>query len=188
MHDASRLHTLVSILIRYGFGDVVRRMGLLRAVSEARKVLPLAHLEELVALPPQVRVRRALEEMGPCFVKLGQVLATRVDVFPPEWIAEFGRLQNAVPSVPFDAIRSEMLDALGHPLDSVFLAIDPAPLAAASIAQVHRARWQRSRGQGSPAGHSSADRGGSAPAAVRRREGRVAISGSPALPSDRGGA
>jgi ubiquinone biosynthesis protein len=144
-HDAGRLQALASILIRYGFGDLVRRLGLAQALSKAGKLLPLGHLEALVALSPQVRVRRAMEEMGPCFVKLGQVLATRVDLFPPEWIAEFSRLQNAVPSVPFDLIRGDMQEALGEAPEAAFRFIDPVPLAAASIAQVHRARLHDGR-------------------------------------------
>jgi ubiquinone biosynthesis protein len=144
-HDAARLQALAAILIRYGFGDLARRLGLTRALARAGRLLPLEHLEELVALPPHVRVRRALEEMGPCFVKLGQVMATRVDLFPPEWIAEFSRLQNAVPAVPFDAIRVDMRDALGVDPESAFQSIDPTPLAAASIAQVHRARLHDGR-------------------------------------------
>lgn len=138
--DLARLHSLVAILARYGFGDLARRLGLAQTLARAGKVLPLAHLEELVALPPHVRVRCALEEMGPTFVKLGQVLATRVDLFPPQWIAEFSRLQNAVPPVPFEAIRSEMSAALGQVPEAAFAWLDPSPLAAASIAQVHRAR------------------------------------------------
>lgn len=138
--DLGRVHALASILIRYGFGDLVHRLGLGRALARAGKVLPLGQLEELAALPPQVRVRRALEEMGPSFVKLGQLLSTRVDLFPPEWIAEFGRLQNAVPAVPFEAIHAEMREALGAAPESLFLSLEHEPLAAASIAQVHRAR------------------------------------------------
>ena len=144
-HDLGRLQTLAAILVRYGFGDLVRRLGLARALTRVGKVLPLNHLEELVALPPQVRVRRALEEMGPSFVKLGQVLATRVDLFSPEWIAEFSRLQNAAPSVAFEAIHAEMTQALGSAPESAFLWLDPEPLAAASIAQVHRARLHDGR-------------------------------------------
>lgn len=144
-HDLGRLQTLAAILIRYGFGDLVRRLGLERTLTRVGKVLPLSHLEEMVALPPYVRVRRALEEMGPCFVKLGQVLATRVDLFPPEWIAEFSRLQNAAPSVAFEAIHAEMTQALGRAPESAFLWLDPEPLAAASIAQVHRARLHDGR-------------------------------------------
>lgn len=144
-HDVGRVHTLASILIRYGFGDMVRRLGLAGALARAGKLLPLEQLQELVSLPAPVRVRRALEEMGPCFVKLGQVLATRVDLFPPEWIAEFSRLQNAVPPVPFDAICTEMCDALGIAPEFAFLSIEQTPLAAASIAQVHRARLHDGR-------------------------------------------
>jgi ubiquinone biosynthesis protein len=144
-HDLGRLQTLAAILIRYGFGDLVHRLGLQRSLARAGKLLPLGDIEALVALPPQVRVRHALEEMGPCFVKLGQVLATRVDLFPPEWIAEFSRLQNAVPPVPFEAICAEMCEALGVSPESAFLSLDQTPLAAASIAQVHRARLHDGR-------------------------------------------
>lgn len=144
-HDLGRLQTLAAILIRYGFGDMVRRLGLTQALTRVGKVLPLRDLEELVALPAHVRVRRALEEMGPCFVKLGQVLATRVDLFPPDWITEFSKLQNAVPPVAFEEIRTEMIQALTNSLESAFLWLDPEPLAAASIAQVHRARLHDGR-------------------------------------------
>lgn len=144
-HDAGRLQTLASILIRYGFGDVVRRLGLSRAIARAGKLLPLEHLEAFVSLPPQVRVRRALEEMGPCFVKLGQVLAGRVDLLPPDWIAELSALQNAVPPVAFESIWNEIRVALGVEPESAFLSIEPIALAAASIAQVHRARLPNGR-------------------------------------------
>jgi len=138
--DLGRLHELVSVLVRYGFGDVVRRLGMAHALERAGKVVHLQHLEDLLELPPPVRVRRALEELGPSFVKLGQILATRVDLFAPEWIAEFEKLQNQVPAVPFAEIRQQMELDLGAPPESVFPALDPVPLAAASIAQVHRAR------------------------------------------------
>ncbi len=138
--DLGRLHDLAAILIRYGFGDLVGRLGLAGVLARAGKVLPLDDLEALVALPTPVRVRRALEEMGPSFVKLGQVLATRVDLFAPEWIAEFGKLQSHAPPVPFEAIRAQMVEDLGDAPEVVFAMLDPAPLAAASIAQVHRAR------------------------------------------------
>lgn len=144
-HDLGRVQALAGILVRHGFGDLVQRTGLVRLLARAGRVLPLSQLEELAALPEPVRVRRALEEMGPCFVKLGQVLATRVDLFPPEWIAEFSRLQNAVPPVSFDAIEAEMRDALQASPDQVFAWLDPEPLAAASIAQVHRARLHDGR-------------------------------------------
>ena len=138
--DLGRVYDIASILIRYGFGDMVRRLGLAPVLSRAGRVLPLSHMEELVGLPTPVRVRRALEEMGPSFVKLGQVLATRVDLFAPEWIAEFSKLQSQAPEVPYAEIRQQLIEDLGAPPEEVFAWLDPVPLAAASIAQVHRAR------------------------------------------------
>ena len=75
--DLGRLHDLAGILIRYGFGDLVRRVGLADALERAGQALHWHAAAELARLEPPVRVRRALEEMGPTFVKLGQLLSTR---------------------------------------------------------------------------------------------------------------
>jgi ubiquinone biosynthesis protein len=142
VRDLGRLHDIASILIRYGFGDMVRRMGLANALERAGRALHWNEAEELAHLPPPARVRRALEEMGPTFVKLGQVLATRVDLFEPEWIAEFGKLQDSAPPAPWADVRQQLIEDLGAPPEEVFAAFDPVPLAAASVAQVYRARLE----------------------------------------------
>ena len=81
--DLGRLHDIASILIRYGFGDMVRRLGMAGVLERAGEVLHWKQATELAQLEPPPRVRRALEEMGPTFIKLGQILATRMDLFPP---------------------------------------------------------------------------------------------------------
>jgi ubiquinone biosynthesis protein len=138
--DLGRLQEVAVVLARHGFGDVARRLGVLGALERVGRVFPTAQLEALVALNPEQRVRCMLEELGPCFVKLGQVLATRVDLFAPEWIAEFSQLQNHVPPVAFETLRAQLEEDLGGSVDTVFARFDRVPLAAASIAQVHRAR------------------------------------------------
>ncbi|NMG74555.1 ABC1 kinase family protein [Aromatoleum diolicum] len=138
--DLARAHDIAAVLIRYGFGDLVRRIGMAEALERAGKALHWRAPEELARLEPPARVRRALEELGPTFIKLGQILATRVDLFAPEWIAEFGKLQDAAPAVPFATIRAQLAEDLGEDPATVFAALETSPLAAASLAQVHRAR------------------------------------------------
>lgn len=140
--DLGRLHEIASVLIRHGFGDIVRRTGMSNVLERAGRVLHWKHADELARLEPPARVRRALEELGPTFIKLGQVLATRVDLFEPEWIAEFSKLQDSAPPVPYAEIQQQLGEDLGAPPEKIFVAFDPEPLAAASIAQVHRARLE----------------------------------------------
>jgi ubiquinone biosynthesis protein len=141
MRDLPRLRELAGILIRHGFGDVVRRAGVGTVLERAGEMLSVGQDHGLREVDLPARIRMALEQMGPTFVKLGQVLATRVDLFSPEWIVEFEKLQNAVPPVPFAEVLPEMVQALGgrSPQD-VFIELEERPHAAASIAQVHRAK------------------------------------------------
>lgn len=139
IRDLGRVHQIASILIRYGFGDLVHRVGMSGALERAGQVLHWQTIEELSTLDTPTRVRRALEDLGPTFVKLGQVLATRVDLFPPEWILEFGKLQNAAPALDYAQIHPQLCEDLGEEPENVFARIEQVPLAAASLAQAHRA-------------------------------------------------
>lgn len=139
VRDFGRLHEIASILIRHGFGDMVQRVGLAKALERAGRALRWREPQEHAALDPPARLRRALEELGPTFVKLGQILATRTDLFPPEWIAEFGKLQDAAPVMAYADLLPQLTEDLGAAPEHVFSRLDLQPLAAASLAQVHRA-------------------------------------------------
>ena len=142
MRDLPRLHEITSVFIRHGLGDLVRRAGIAGVLERAGQMINWGARAESARLEPATRARLALEELGPSFVKLGQLMATRVDLFPPSWIAEFEKLLADAPPVAFSALQPEIERALGRSPFEVFRDLDPVPLASASIAQVHRARLQ----------------------------------------------
>lgn len=137
--DLGRLQEIAGVLVRHGFGDTVRRLGLADALERAGHALNHEHAAELARLEPPVQVRMALEELGPAFVKFGQLMAGRSDLLGPEWIAELSKLHSNVPALPLDALRPQLREDLGGEPEQVFARFDPEPLAGASIAQVHRA-------------------------------------------------
>jgi ubiquinone biosynthesis protein len=142
MRELPRLQEIAAVFIRHGLGDFVQRIGIAGVLERAGQILHRSPVAESVTLEPAQRMRMALEELGPTFVKLGQVMATRVDLFPPRWITEFEKLHAEVPAVPFEELIPELTRSLGAPPSQVFRDIDPRAQGAASIAQVHRARLQ----------------------------------------------
>jgi len=138
--DLARLREISSVLIRHGLGDLVRRTGLATALERTGQILHWGEASKAVEIEPEERFRRSLEELGPTFVKLGQVLSTRADLLSPSWIAELERLHSEVAPVSFDELLPELEKVLGRSPFEVFADIEREPHAAASIAQVHRAK------------------------------------------------
>ncbi|MFO0873123.1 MAG: AarF/ABC1/UbiB kinase family protein [Phycisphaerales bacterium] len=138
LRNVRRYQQVLRVLARHGFGSFVQETGLDRLVERGRhlfggEVSPTAHLTA-----PE-RVRRAMEELGPTFIKLGQILSTRRDLVPDEWAEEFCHLQDSVPPVDYKLIRACLDEDLGEEIETLFRSIDETPLAAASMAQVHAA-------------------------------------------------
>jgi len=132
-----RYRQILAVLIKYGFGDL---LGTLRVRHPLVGRLPrLKTLKRLEGLARPERLRLAFEELGPTFVKLGQLLSLRPDLIPPEYSAELTKLQDEAAPFPFEQIKEGVEGQLGRPLAKLFLEFAEEPLAAASIAQVHRA-------------------------------------------------
>ncbi len=137
--DLSRLQEIIGVFSLAGFGDIFKQMGLEDAAEFTGKFMGWKYADDIAHLERPQRVCRVFEILGPTFVKLGQILATRPDLFGPEWIAEFEKLQSQAPPLDFEELRPQIERDLGGPLEDFFEKVDTTPLAAASVAQVHQA-------------------------------------------------
>ena len=138
-HHIERYHQILAVLFKYGFGDIIDSLHIGHYINI---VLPksIQKQQETVkeyALPE--RVRMAIEELGPTFIKMGQFLSTRPDLIPMEFITQFEKLQDHVPPFPFADVKNIIEIELKAPLDTNFYEFNKTPVAAASIGQVHRA-------------------------------------------------
>ena len=135
----NRYRQILAVLFRYGFDDFIELLKIdqyleigLQLVSKNRK----ARLEKLSRAE---KIRLAIEELGPTYIKLGQILSTRPDLVPPDLVEELAKLQDNVPAVGFSEIRRVVEDEMRCAVDDVFDSFSEEPLASASIGQVYRA-------------------------------------------------
>ncbi|RRR73275.1 MAG: AarF/ABC1/UbiB kinase family protein [Candidatus Viridilinea halotolerans] len=133
-----RYREIAQVLVGYGFGALVEQLGLLSLLSLPRRVV--LRVPSPPPLGTAARLREALVALGPTFVKLGQMLSTRPDLLPPEFVNELSKLQDTVPPFPAEVAIELIETSLGQPLAQSFAAFEHEPLAAASLGQVHAAR------------------------------------------------
>ena len=136
----NRYRQILTVLFRYGFGDLIETLKIEQYIEIGLQMISRKRRERLERLTRAERLRMALEELGPTYIKLGQVLSTRPDLVSVEFVNEFAKLQDDVPPFGFEEFRKTVEMELGRPTDLTFAELDPAPLASASIGQVHRAR------------------------------------------------
>ena len=150
VRDRARLQEIVGTLLRFGLADVVQSLGLSRWAQWRTAQEHRAANEDLehpmVQTSRPERVRMAIESLGPTFVKLGQILATRSDLLPVEWTQALETLHNSATPLPWEVMQPHIEEQLGVPIAQAFTHFNTTPLAAASIAQVYRATLRNEDG------------------------------------------
>ncbi|TXK89431.1 ABC transporter, partial [Parageobacillus sp. SY1] len=136
MRHISRYRDIAVALLRHGFEMVVEEIGFSQFLSLPQRLRVGKKKDEKTI---GERIRLVLEELGPTFVKLGQLASTRPDLIPEHIIRELEKLQDQVPPFSFADVRRIIEEELGEELDHIFRSFEEVPLAAASIGQVHRA-------------------------------------------------
>ena len=136
-----RYRHIIMVLVRNGFGLLLEQLGVFGYLRMRRRPSDPTgeQASQNARLSVGERLRSACEELGPTFVKIGQILSTRPDIFSPEVAGELEKLQDAVSPFPFEDVKKVIEEEFGEPLNDIFEWIDYKPLASASLSQVHRA-------------------------------------------------
>jgi len=135
----NRYHRILRVLFKYGFEDLVEMLHIDQYLESGLQMINRKPREQIEKLSRPERLRLAFEELGPTFIKLGQLLSTRPDFIPPAYLDELAKLQDDVPPFSFAEVEEIFLDETGRKPSELFYRIEEEPVAAASIGQVHRA-------------------------------------------------
>lgn len=135
----TRYRKILAVFIKYGFGDLIELLKIDQYLEVGLQVISKKRHEPIPKLSRAERIRRAMEELGPTYIKLGQALSTRPDLIPADSAAELAKLQDEVPARPFEEVRATLEKELHAPLEEIFDSFEVTPIACASIGQVHRA-------------------------------------------------
>ncbi len=139
LRNLARSREIAGVLLSHGFDDLLERIGLRRYLQWGKRLF-VRRQPETIGLGTPQRIRRALEDLGPTFIKFGQVISTRPDLVPGDVIAELELLQERVPPFPGEEAKQLIERELRKPIDKLFAEFEIEPLAAGSLGQVHRAR------------------------------------------------
>jgi len=140
MRHLTRYQEILRVFVKYGFWDVVTKIKIGLIPDMAKKILPQIEKKGFAHLEKSVRLRMAFEELGTTFIKLGQMLSVRPDLIPPEIAQEFSKLQDDVAAEPFEKVELTLIQEYNKSLSNLFSEFDKTPLAAASMAQVYKAK------------------------------------------------
>lgn len=135
-----RLEEILRVFADEEFGYLLARTKLYRFLPFRHRLK--GYVQQQNKIPPEVRLRQAFERLGPTFLKFGQLLSLRPDLVPERYITEFEKMQDHVPPIPFSEVKKVIEEEFHKPLSNIFSSFSKAPLASASIAQVHEARLQ----------------------------------------------
>lgn len=133
----NRYQGILRVLFKYGFSDVLERLHIDQYLESGLQMINRKPREQIDKLSRPERLRMSLEELGPTFIKFGQVLSTRSDFIPPEYLFELAKLQDDVPPFSYEDVESIFLAEMGHKPEELFAEFKREPVAAASIGQVH---------------------------------------------------